>query len=187
MGPLCRGKTKLDVEDRDPDILTCLHRQVVCFFECQITKSNIGLQDWATSEAQNQRNICSAIMFVSRRNQHARLGHTHVWPFPCAYLCVHIYIYTMCVCACSTIFEYHCYVIILFVAASDDQTIKSLQRLGQVRPREDGGSQVYRSDIAGPHVDEERLVGLGPWGWGRQVFELYLNSLQIDSQFFPTS
>ena len=105
----------------------------------------------------------------------------------CIFMCPYIYIYTMCVCACSTIFEYHCYVIILFVAASDDQTIKSLQRLGQVRPREDGGSQVYRSDIAGPHVDEERLVGLGPWGWGRQVFELYLNSLQIDSQFFPTS
>lgn len=96
MGPLCRGKAKFEIEDRDPYIkfLTCHHRQLTCLFELttgvKSKKNIIGLQDWASNEAQNQRNICSAIMFVSRRNQHARLGHTHVWPLACAYSCIHM-------------------------------------------------------------------------------------------------
>ena len=141
------------------------------YYGRQVKKNIIGLQDWASNEAQNQRNICSAIMFVSRRNQHARLGHTHVWPLACAYSCIH-----MC-----NMYQYFWIPILLFtyILWYHFWWSKSLQRLGQVRPREDGGSQVHRSDIAGPHVDEERLVGFEPWGWGRQIFDKL--------QFFPTS
>ena len=100
--PLCRAKSKMDVEELgpkglrwivSPDLLLYPNPykfefasglgEFVCGF-CQSSRSTansiilmyyiacLHMQDWANVEASNQKNMASAIIFLARRNERAR-------------------------------------------------------------------------------------------------------------------
>ena len=134
MGPLCRGKAKFEIEDRDPHIkfLTCHHRQLTCLFELTTgVKSKktssvcrIGRATKPKIKGTFARPSCLCPEGISMQGLGIHMcGHWHV----------HIHA-SICV-ICTNIFGYQYYFShIYYGTTSDDQKVYSgLARSGHAR------------------------------------------------------
>ena len=87
--PLCRSKNKMEIED-SCRVETAMDTIYIYFSGIIILSYNVKVvstQDWANIEAQHHREVASAILFLARRNRHARQD------VPCMHACVHVKLY----------------------------------------------------------------------------------------------